>query len=132
MERLQKQISALGYCSRRKAEELIVKGLVKVNGTVVTYVGPDAVGTGTISAKIDLATGTNAIVNDDKSITISSATLNTDLTILPKDANGLVVDDKGIHLPGISEDAKKRYIELWIADGGAFTWDPTTQTLTLK
>lgn len=39
MERLQKQISALGYCSRRKAEELIVKGLVKVNGEVVTELG---------------------------------------------------------------------------------------------
>ena len=39
MERLQKQISALGYSSRRKAEELIVKGLVKVNGTVVTELG---------------------------------------------------------------------------------------------
>lgn len=39
MERLQKQISALGYCSRRKAEELIVKGLVKVNGSVVTELG---------------------------------------------------------------------------------------------
>jgi len=39
MERLQKQISSLGYCSRRKAEELIVKGLVKVNGTVVTELG---------------------------------------------------------------------------------------------
>ena len=39
MERLQKQISSLGYCSRRKAEELIVKGKVKVNGTVVTELG---------------------------------------------------------------------------------------------
>lgn len=39
MERLQKQISALGYSSRRHAEELIVKGLVKVNGTVVTELG---------------------------------------------------------------------------------------------
>ena len=39
MERLQKQISALGYCSRRKAEELIVKGLVKVNGNIVTELG---------------------------------------------------------------------------------------------
>ena len=34
MERLQKQISSLGYCSRRKAEELIVQGKVKVNGEV--------------------------------------------------------------------------------------------------
>ena len=39
MERLQKQISSLGYSSRRKAEELIVKGLVKVNGVVVTELG---------------------------------------------------------------------------------------------
>ncbi len=39
MERLQKQISTLGYCSRRRAEELIVKGKVKVNGNVVTELG---------------------------------------------------------------------------------------------
>ena len=39
MERLQKRISAVGYCSRRKAEELISKGLVEVNGEVVTKLG---------------------------------------------------------------------------------------------
>ena len=39
MERLQKQISSLGYCSRRHAEELILKGLVKVNGIIVTELG---------------------------------------------------------------------------------------------
>ena len=39
MERLQKKIANLGYCSRRKAEELIVKGLVEVNGEVVTKLG---------------------------------------------------------------------------------------------
>ena len=39
MERLQKQISTLGYCSRRKAEELIVQGKVKVNGNIVTELG---------------------------------------------------------------------------------------------
>ena len=32
MERLQKVIANSGYCSRRKAEELIEKGKVKVNG----------------------------------------------------------------------------------------------------
>jgi len=31
-ERLQKIIASSGYCSRRKAEELIIQGLVKVNG----------------------------------------------------------------------------------------------------
>ena len=35
MERLQKYISLSGYTSRRKAEELISKGKVKVNGIVI-------------------------------------------------------------------------------------------------
>ena len=39
MERLQKKIASIGYCSRRKAEELISKGLVEVNGEVVTKLG---------------------------------------------------------------------------------------------
>ncbi len=39
MERLQKKIASLGYCSRRKAEELIANGLVEVNGEVVTKLG---------------------------------------------------------------------------------------------
>lgn len=36
LERVQKTISNAGYCSRRKAELLIKKGLVKVNGTIIT------------------------------------------------------------------------------------------------
>ena len=39
MERLQKIIAMKGYCSRRKAEELIQKGKVKVNGEIVTTMG---------------------------------------------------------------------------------------------
>ena len=39
MERLQKVIANLGYCSRRHAEELISKGEVKVNGITVTELG---------------------------------------------------------------------------------------------
>ena len=39
MERLQKYISECGYTSRRKAEELILKGKVKVNGKVVVELG---------------------------------------------------------------------------------------------
>lgn len=42
MERLQKIIAQSGYCSRRKAEELITAGRVKVNGTVVTQLGEKA------------------------------------------------------------------------------------------
>ena len=39
MERLQKVIAASGVTSRRKAEELIVNGKVRVNGTVITELG---------------------------------------------------------------------------------------------
>lgn len=39
MERLQKIIASCGYCSRRKAEELITKGKVRVNGHIVTELG---------------------------------------------------------------------------------------------
>lgn len=39
MERLQKVIAQTGYCSRRKAEEFIKKGLVIVNGEKVTELG---------------------------------------------------------------------------------------------
>ena len=39
MERLQKVISNSGYCSRRKAEELIKNGKVGVNDVIVTEMG---------------------------------------------------------------------------------------------
>ena len=39
MERLQKIIAESGICSRRKAEELILDGKVKVNGKIVTTLG---------------------------------------------------------------------------------------------
>ena len=39
MERLQKVIANSGYCSRRKAEELILKNKVMVNGKVVNELG---------------------------------------------------------------------------------------------
>ena len=39
MERLQKIISTSGYCSRRKAEELINNGKVTVNGKVINEMG---------------------------------------------------------------------------------------------
>lgn len=42
MERLQKIIAATGYCSRRKAEELISEGRVTVNGQKIKELGVKA------------------------------------------------------------------------------------------
>ena len=42
MERLQKIIADYGYASRRKAEELIKSGRVKVNGKIVQELGTKA------------------------------------------------------------------------------------------
>ena len=39
MQRLQKLIAQTGYCSRRKAEEMIQAGKVKVNGQVIVELG---------------------------------------------------------------------------------------------
>lgn len=51
MERLQKTIALSGYCSRRKAEELILKGRVKVNGEVVTTLGSKVDGNDTVEVE---------------------------------------------------------------------------------
>ncbi len=49
MERLQKAIAAAGVTSRRKAEEMILQGRVKVNGVKVTKLGVQVSGTDEIS-----------------------------------------------------------------------------------
>lgn len=48
MERLQKVIANSGYCSRRKAEELILQNKVSVNGRIVNELGTKVNGTDTI------------------------------------------------------------------------------------
>lgn len=56
MERLQKVIAQSGYCSRRKAEELIKEGKVKVNNNVVTELGTKVSGNDTIEVMGNLLT----------------------------------------------------------------------------
>ena len=51
MERLQKAISESGYTSRRKAEELIRNGKVKVNGKLITEMGYQVSGNDTITVE---------------------------------------------------------------------------------
>ncbi len=56
MVRLQKAIADLGYCSRRKAEELIVSGKVYVNGKQVTELGTKVSTSDTIRVNNELLT----------------------------------------------------------------------------
>ena len=51
MERLQKVIANLGYCSRRRAEELIKEGKVLVNGVVITELGSKVKNSDTIEVE---------------------------------------------------------------------------------
>ena len=59
MERLQKVIANLGYCSRRKAEELILDGKVKVDGKIVSELGTKVKGNETIQVE-------NTILDNNK------------------------------------------------------------------
>ena len=59
MERLQKVIANLGYTSRRKAEELIISGKVKVNGEVITELGTKVKSNDTIEVE-------NTILDNNK------------------------------------------------------------------
>ena len=59
MERLQKVIANLGYCSRRRAEELILEGMVKVDGIIVRELGTKVKGNETIEVE-------NTILDNNK------------------------------------------------------------------
>ena len=61
MERLQKVIANCGYCSRRKAEELITLGKVSVNGQIITEMGYK------VSNKDDIVVEGKHITNCEKS-----------------------------------------------------------------
>ena len=60
MERLQKVIAQAGVTSRRKAEELIVEGKVKVNGVVVRELGTK------VSSKDEIAVNDKIIEKEQK------------------------------------------------------------------
>lgn len=79
-ERLQKVIAESGYTSRRKAEDLIKEGKVKVNGVTVTTLG-------TKVTKKDIITVNNkSLVKDD---------LEYYLLNKPRETISSVSDDKG-------------------------------------
>lgn len=80
MERLNKKIAASGLTSRRKADELIIEGKVKVNGKIVTDLGIK------VSDKDIIEVDNKKLVSEDKVYYL----LNK-----PREILATTVDDKG-------------------------------------
>lgn len=94
MERLQKVIANSGYCSRRKAEELISKGKVYVNGEKITELGTKVNKTDAIEVE-----GKVLSLEEDKVVYL----LNK-----PREIISSVSDDKGRKTVVDLIDTKKR------------------------
>ena len=96
MERLQKRIANSGYTSRRKAEELIEKGRVRVNDEVITTLGykvsdKDKIYIDEVLLEkenkvyylLNKPRGVVCTTEDDKGRTIITSLIGTDLRIFP-------------------------------------------------
>ena len=110
MERLQKVIANSGYCSRRKAEELIISKQVSVNGQIVTELGTKVSGNDTIEINgqmlninhdkvyylLNKPRGVISSASDDKGRTTVVDLIETDQRIYPigrldYDTTGLLI-----------------------------------------
>ena len=110
MERLQKVIANSGYCSRRKAEELIEAGQVYVDGELVTELGTKVSGNETIVVEgvtlnkqtrkeyylLNKPRGYICSVKDDKGRKVVTELINTRERIYPVgrldyDTTGLLI-----------------------------------------
>ncbi len=80
MERLQKIIANSGYTSRRKAEELILNGKVKVNGELITELG-------TKVKESDIIEVNNEVINKEEKVYY--------LLNKPREVLSTTKDDKG-------------------------------------
>ncbi len=96
MERLQKFISNSGYTSRRKAEDLIVKGKVKVDGEVITELGFKVTGKEMVEVEghilekeekvyyvLNKPSGYITAVEDDKGRRVVTDLISTDKRVFP-------------------------------------------------
>lgn len=109
MERLQKVIAASGYTSRRKAEELIVKGCVLVNGECVKELGAKVSGDDVITINGEVLSkedkvyyllnkprGVVSTVSDEKNRKKVTDFIDTDKRVYPigrldYDTTGLII-----------------------------------------
>ena len=86
MERLQKVIANAGICSRRKAEELITNGQVKVNGEVVTTLGT------TVGEKDKVYVNGKLIESESKAYYILNKARNTISSVSDEKGRKTVMD----------------------------------------
>lgn len=132
MERLQKVIANYGYCSRRKAEDFIKEGKVKVNGVAVTELGTkvnehDQIMIDDILLEkeqkvyflLNKPRGVVCTTDDDKNRKIITSLVDTNLRIFPVgrldyDTTGLIILTNDGELSNIlthpNNDIEKTYI----------------------
>ena len=133
MERLQKVIASSGVTSRRKAEELILSGKVRVNGNIIKELGTKVSGDDIIEVEgatilrdnakvyylLNKPRGVITSVSDDKDRTTVIDFINTDKRIYPVgrldyDTTGLVILTNDGELTNIlmhpSNNIEKTYI----------------------
>ena len=98
MERLQKFIANSGYASRRKAEELIEAGRVKVDGKVVTELGTKVSGNETVEIDgtvLSKETKVYYLLNKPRSVISSSSDKEGRKTVVD-----IIEDDKRVYPVG--------------------------------
>ena len=109
MERLQKVIASTGYCSRRKAEELIKEGKVMVDNEIITTLGHKVLSNAEIIIEgvllekenkvyflLNKPRGVISSVKDDKKRTTVVDLIDTNIRVYPvgrldKDSDGLIL-----------------------------------------
>ena len=133
MERIQKIIASSGYCSRRKAEELIIQGKVKLNGKIIRELGTKATSSDQIMVEGNLISEENKVyyllnkprgvitsVQDDKNRKTVVDLINTDKRIYPVgrldyDTTGILLLTNDGELANLIMHPKNKIDKVYIA-----------------
>ena len=134
MERLQKVIASSGVTSRRKAEELITQGKVRVNGEVVSELGVKVSGNDVVEVNgvminrdnakkyylLNKPRGVISAVSDDKGRSTVVDYINTNERIYPVgrldyDTTGLIILTNGGELTELLTHPKNQIPKTYVA-----------------